>query len=295
MNLDPAFLFDMIAKTVPQDLHPNILIVGSIAAAYHHRDALTGQAVQTKDADVVVQPAGAIEECRQIAKRLLAEGWRPIDDCKPSRKPEPADELLAIRLNPGETTSFFIELLGLPQPGQAESIRWVPCELDDGWYGIPCFRFMTLLVDDRRNTELGIQYASPPLMALANLLSHPRVGTAVMRKPIGGKTILRSAKDLGRVLALARLHEGDLEEWLPIWEAALLRHFATDQRNLAAHAGDGLRELLEDDNALEQAHHTTNVSLLRGLDMTPERLRIIGEQVLQFIIDPLAEKLSRVT
>jgi hypothetical protein len=32
MNMNPELLFDMVAKTVPQNLHRNILIVGSLAA-----------------------------------------------------------------------------------------------------------------------------------------------------------------------------------------------------------------------------------------------------------------------
>ncbi len=87
MNLNPATLFDMIALTIPKDLHANILIVGSVAAAYEHRATITGQAVQTKDADVVVQPAGAIKECVTIAKRLLADGWRRTEKCTPHRTP----------------------------------------------------------------------------------------------------------------------------------------------------------------------------------------------------------------
>lgn len=291
MNLDPRLLFELISTTVPPDLHANLLIVGSIAAAYHHRAALTGQAVQTKDADVVVQPAGAIPECQAIAKRLLTAGWRRTEECRPSRSPEPADALFALRMYPKESDAFFIELLGLPDPAQAEPKRWVACDLDDGWYGIPCFRYMSLLGSDRRDSGLGIQYASPPLMALANLLSHPRMGTAVMSGSIGGRKILRSAKDLGRVLALARLHEGDLEDWLPIWAAALVRHFPADPGILAARAGAGLRELLVDEDALEQAHHTTSVGLLRGLNVAPDQLGILGAQVIQFVVDPLAETL----
>ncbi len=67
----PDILFALIASHVPPDLQENILVVGSIAAAYHHRSALISGAVRTKDADVIIQPAGAIEECRQIALRLL--------------------------------------------------------------------------------------------------------------------------------------------------------------------------------------------------------------------------------
>jgi hypothetical protein len=111
MNLNPEFLFDMVARTVPKDLHPNILIVGSLAAAYHHRDQLTAQVVATKDADVMVQPAGAVIECAAIATRLLAAGWRRTEQCYPRARPEPAEDLRAIRLHPKDFDAFFIELL----------------------------------------------------------------------------------------------------------------------------------------------------------------------------------------
>jgi len=88
-------------------------------------------------------------------------------------------------------------------------------------YGLPSFRYMALLVSDVRSSEHGTRYASPPLMALANLLSHDALGKDVIGEPIAGREIRRSAKDLGRVLALAHLH-GDVEEWLPIWATALI-------------------------------------------------------------------------
>jgi hypothetical protein len=288
MNMDPELLFAMVAKTVPKALHRNILVVGSLAAAYNHRDRLTGQVVATKDADVIVQPAGAVSECAEIAARLLAADWQRTEQCYPQAAADPQSTLRAIRLKPRDVDAFFIELLGLPQVGQNELKLWVPCQLDDGWYGIPCFKFMVLLAHDRRDTELGIQHASPPLMALANLLSHPTLGTARMEGEIEGRKILRSAKDLGRVLALAWLEPNDLETWLPIWRNALQTCFRDDSAALAASAGSGLRSLLADDAALEEAHFTTSVGLLRGHSVTTERLRIAGERLLIDVIDPIA-------
>jgi hypothetical protein len=288
MNLDPKFMFEMIADAVPTELHPNLLVAGSIAAAYHHRENLGSQGIATKDADVIVQPVGAIDECRKIAMRLLADGWRRTEECYPKARTEP--DLRAIRLNPKHTDAFFIELLGLPEPTQKESRRWVPCELPDGWYAVPTFRYMALVGSDRRRSEVGIEYASPPLMALSNLLSHPVLGTDVIKKPIVGRSILRSAKDLGRVIALAWLEGGNFdEEWLPIWSSALARHFPDEAKALGARCGDGLRALLADDSAMEQAHHTTSVGLLRGKNVDIEALRVTGQRVLQFVVDPLAE------
>jgi hypothetical protein len=105
-NIDPKILFDLIAHHLPTELHPHVLIAGSLAAAYHHRDRLIGGVINTKDADVVIQPAGAVAECERVAKLLLARGWRRTDVCfaRATRKPtdgSPPDAWLrAIRLLP---------------------------------------------------------------------------------------------------------------------------------------------------------------------------------------------------
>jgi hypothetical protein len=80
-NIDPKILFDLIAHHLPTELHRHVLIAGSLAAAYHHRDRLIGGVINTKDADVVIQPAGAVAECERVAKLLLARGWRRTDVC----------------------------------------------------------------------------------------------------------------------------------------------------------------------------------------------------------------------
>jgi hypothetical protein len=204
-ELDPALLFARIAQDVPTNLHPNLFIVGSLAAAYHHRARLARQVVATKDADVIIHPAGAVGQCRDIAQCLIDAGWWRSDKCHPSPAPEPADSLRAIRLHPPGSNAYFVELLGLPAADQRELKRWIPCALADGWYGIPCFRFMAILASRRKSSDVGIDYAAPELMALANLLSHPSLGTERMSAPIRGRRLLRSAKDLGRVLALSYL------------------------------------------------------------------------------------------
>jgi hypothetical protein len=75
-QLDPRAIFALIAAQLPKDLHDHLLIIGSLAAAYHFRTRLLVDTVNKKDADVIVQPAGAIEECKAIATRLLTVGWQ---------------------------------------------------------------------------------------------------------------------------------------------------------------------------------------------------------------------------
>jgi hypothetical protein len=287
-ELDPTLLFERIAHDVPKELHSHLFIVGSLAAAYYHRASLNRQVVNTKDADVIIHPAGAITECRDIAERLLDAGWRRIEICHPSPVPEPADSLSAIRLHPPESNAYFIELLGLPHADQRELKRWIPCALQDGWYGIPCFRFMAILVSQRKSSEVGIDYAAPELMALANLLSHPRLGTERMSALIEGRRLLRSAKDLGRVLALAYLTPSDeIDAWAETWWMALERHFPNEAADLADRAGAGLRELISDDAALGEAYVTTSTGLLGGHRVDTQKLRIAGERLLLDVVEPL--------
>ncbi len=289
--LDPKLMFEMIAAQVPEDLHGNVLIVGSLAAAYHHREQLKTHAVNTKDADVVVQPAGALPQCQRIAERLLEEGWeRYPGKCFPVPAPEPADDLRAIRLYPPKTDAYYIELLGLPEPGQQERRKWVPVKLVDGWYGLPCFRYFAVLGVGTLRSEQGLQYASPSMMALANLLAHPTVGHETMSEPIGGRILLRSAKDLGRVLALAWLAGAEgVEEWLDPWRDALAASYPGEEGKLAARLSDGLRELLDDESALDQARHANEIGLLRGRALGVDEHRAVGEQLISFVLEPLVE------
>src|SRR5687767_9154767 len=105
-ELDPDVPLALLAAHVPRDLHDNILVVGSLAAAREFRAQLKGRGVNTKDADVVVTPAGALSECTEIAQRLLDDGWRPVEGCVPSPTPDPppGTRLEAIRLHPPRPT-----------------------------------------------------------------------------------------------------------------------------------------------------------------------------------------------
>lgn len=286
-RLDPKLIFDLIASHLPPDLRPHILVVGSLAAAYHFRDVLEFGSVTTKDADVVIQPAGAIAECVAIAKRLLDLQWHlRIEKFRPC--PSPDGDLPAIRLSPPDSNAYFIELLGFPDPGQVELKTWIPVELEDGWYGLPSFRFLGLTAHAPLRTQKQLTYAAPSMMALANLLSHSVLGTDRMSEPIGGRSLLRSAKDLGRVLALARLSSrAEVETWPTQWASALRATFPTEYPELARRAGDGLRELLRTGAALEQARHAVDVGLLAGFRITTEQLQRIGQQLLVDAIDPL--------
>lgn len=203
-TLNPRLIFELLHFHVPAELRPNLLVVGSLAAAFHHRDRLRRATVNTKDCDGLIQPAGAVEECKAIATKLIREKWRKADGCFPQLSPSPAEKLRAIRLWPPDSNAYFLELLAVPPRGQEKLKEWIPIEMDDGWYGLPSFRFMGVAAEGPITADNGIRYAAPWNMALANLLSHPTVGDIMIE---GGdlRGILRSAKDLGRVLGLAHL------------------------------------------------------------------------------------------
>lgn len=288
--LDPKGLFARLSQDIPRPLQRHVFIVGSLAAAYHFRTSLKGRAVNTKDADLVVHPAGDVRSAKALALKLLGMAWRRTQECHPSPRRSPTERLRALRLFPPTSEDYFLELLGLPARGQTKPVVWVPVRLPDGWYGVGCHRFMRLTAVDRRTSSEGLEYASPAMMALANLLSHPRVGDQRMSAPLAGERILRSAKDLGRVLALAWLSgRATTEKWLEDWVQALRRTFPKAWRALARTAGSGLQDLLDKPEALEEARITTDMGLLSGRGVTAANLEAVGRQLMSDLLRPLAE------
>lgn len=291
IELDPRKLFRRLADEIPKTLHPHVLIVGSLAAAYHYRTQLKSRAVNTKDADLIVHPAGDLGSCRKIAEKLLKQGWTRTDKCFPRPRPKPTKDLRVIRLHPPKSQDYFVEILGLPKKTQKDLVVWVPVRLDDGWYVIGCYRFMAVTSLGRLRSAEGLEYASPSAMALANLLAHSQLGQQRMSELIGGQSILRSAKDLGRVLALAWLEgrEGTAA-WLEDWRRMLKGCFPSKWRTLATVAGSGLRALLDSPAVLEEARVTTEVGLLNRLNVTGEMLRATGERLIADVIRNLGSR-----
>ncbi len=291
-NLDPELIFDVIASQLPKELHEHVLIIGSLAAAYHYKARLRIDAINTKDADVVVQPAGADEECKTIANRLLAEGWRRRERCVPKASQAELVEDDVIRLHPPKSDIYFVELLALPRPDQTEPKKLIPVELVDGWHVLPAFRHLRLVALEQRTSKQGLQYAAPEMMALSNLLAHRTLGTHKTTEEIGGRRLIRSAKDLGRVLALAELAgRAETEQWPEAWEKALRRLYTpAEVADLGAHAGDGFAELFTDLDALADALLAVDIGLLNGFGMTREALRATADRLVVDALDPLAER-----
>jgi len=184
---------------------------------------------------------------------------------------------------------YFIEFLNVPAIDQVPAKKWIPLQLADGWYGLPSFRYMGVVALRPLKSKAGIEYANPAMMALANLLAHPTVGNSRIESgTMSG--LLRSAKDLGRVIALAYLAGRDeTENWVAPWIGAIETCFPKSKAQLISTLGDGLSEMIRDPVALEDAHKTTDVGLLSGMNVTPQNLTVTAERLMVDVIEPVQE------
>lgn len=293
-NISPSRILARVSESVPRDCLPNIIIIGSLAAGYHFFGDDKRLYVRTKDIDSVLRPRDrAVESGVAVAERLLANGWRQREDGNhgiPGTQETPDDELPAVRLHPPDTTDWFSELLTEPEPGDTGDRRWLRLELSSGHFGLPSFSFLAITIYKPTETDFGLHCARPEMMALANMLEHPRIRPERMSGLIEGRAIKRTNKDLGRVLALARLSGPDkVETWPSEWRIALSDCFPDTWKSLAAKAGDGIRALLSSPEDLEEAVHTCNNSLLAERPVTGEQLAIEAQRLLLDAIEPLGQ------
>jgi hypothetical protein len=130
------------------------------------------------------------------------------------------------------------------------------------------------------------------MMALANLLEHPRIKPDIMSAGFAGhRDIKRSNKDLGRAVAIAYLavdrDEDALLKWPVLWKEALAERFPEEWRCLASAAGRGLRLLLESEPDLEQAWFTCMNGVLASKPLSLDEFRIAGQRLLRDAAEPL--------
>lgn len=294
MDLSPSAILREVAQAVPAELRGNITIIGSLAAGYQLFPNDSPYQVRTKEVDCVLVPrSAAVHVGQSVAGRLLESGWTHKvtgDHAAPGTALTPTDALPAIRLEPPGAHSWFLELLTVPDRAHADTRSWTRVELSTGHFGLPAFRFLPVTVFDATTTEFGVACARAEMMALANLLEHPRIGPETMSGLIASRAIKRSNKDLGRAIAIARLDLERLETWSEAWFRALDHCFPEASDALCAQAGQGLRALLNSPSDLEEALITCNNGLLANQNVTAEEFRLSAERLLVYAIEPLEKR-----
>lgn len=292
-SLPARGVMQQVAQAIPKECHREIIIIGSLAAAYHFFGRDPQHEITTKDVDGMLSPnAVAVRNGRLIAERLFATGWILRKDPEwggLGNSSRPAEQLPILRLNPPGNTDWYFELAAAPAQGNTDAKTFERVTTGQGDFTLYSFRFLALAEEDPLESEFGIPYARPEMMALANLLHHPRIAPDL----IYGTNDKRSNKDPGRVLSLAWLSVDKdpeaLDAWHPRWQSALRKRFPNEWRDLALRAGDGLRQLVDENHKLDLDHaaRISNLSLLRGRDLGPENLRATGRRVLVEALGPL--------
>jgi hypothetical protein len=250
--------------------------------------------------DCVLAPfQTAVSAGQNISRQLIDAGWQQRkgdDQLQPGNAVTPVDQLPAVRLyppgvNPESEEAWFIELLTVPESTEVEGRKWTRLPLDEGHFGLPTFRFISITAFNALPAgDLGIHYARPEMMALANLLEHPEIKSDRMSGLFAGRSIKRSNKDLGRVLAIATLADlNDYRPWATSWQQALQTCFPDEWQTLSLRVGNGLRALLESPSDLEEAHHTCLNGLLASQPPTLDALRAAGERVIGEAVESLEE------
>ena len=298
--LTPDAVMARISAALPGDCRQNVIIIGSLAAGYHFFSDDGQRSIRTKDVDCMFSPhAKAVVTAGQVTERLLKATWQPRQKGEwsaPGAEHTPDDKLPLIRLEPPGPRAgadWFLELLSAPIANAVEAKTFHRVKTSVGHFAICSFNYLALAEWNPIKTRYGVHVARPEMMALANMLHHPRIGPEL----IAGTTDKRSNKDLGRVLALAwltaeqdrRKGTEELDSWAGRMSDALRTCFPGNARQLAETAGAGLRELLASTGDRDQALAICNRGLLASMEVGRDAFAATGRRVIQQVVEPLAE------
>lgn len=294
-SLSPAKILEQLAQALPESRKSDVIVVGSLAAGYYFFQRDPERAVATKDVDCMFSPhAKAVVSAQDVTEQLLKSKWtlRTSDPrwAKPGTAGQPDAELPLVRLMPPpefEQQEWFLELLGapvgIPSPDTALLKGFDRLVTEHGHFALASFGFLGFAQWSPIDTPFGIKVARPSMMALANLLHHPRIAPDL----IHGTNDKRSNKDLGRVLALAYLTQradpDALDAWVGDWHAAMRAMCPELETKLASRLGTGIVELLGSATDMAEATRLCAVGLLASLDVTSAMLSGMARRVLQQI------------
>lgn len=304
--LSPTVVLQQVSDAVPESCRPYIIIIGSLAAGYHYFGDDGARAVRTKDVDAMFSPnAKAIGAAREVTEALLQARWvlnAGGDFSEPGNAETPDQLLPLVRLKPPDQPAWFLELLGAPRENEPDESgrRFERIETTEGHFALCSFGYLALAEWKPLTTPTGLQIARPEMMALANLLHHPRVGHERMSGNHFGTAVKRSNKDLGRVLALAYLQvdrdqrhgTAEFDGWAQSMAIALEERFPARAASLAARAGDGLRAMLASTLDFDEAVRTCNRGLLATKDVAVDALAATGRRFTAEVIEPLAARFA---
>ena len=206
--LTPSAVLAEIAAALPKDCRSQVIIIGSLAAGYHFFADDAERSIRTKDVDCMFSPhAKAVAAAGEVTQRLLDAQWRARETGEwsaPGTAETPDDKFPLIRLHPPRDSGeagWWLELLGAPEEASPRDKAFHRVQIGRDHFAICSFSYLALTEWNPIETPHGIRIARPEMMALANLLHHPKIGPELIK----GTEEKRSNKDLGRVLALAWL------------------------------------------------------------------------------------------
>lgn len=294
-TLSPSKILQQLGEALPPEQRANVIVVGSLAAGYYFFQSDPSRAVATKDIDAMFAPhAKAVASAKEVTEKLFRANWtRRTSDpkwAKPGTAQQPTEELPLVRLMPPpefEEQEWFLELLGapsrIPSPDEELLKEFDRFETEHGHFALASFGYLGFAQWGAIDAPSGIRVARPSMMALANMLHHPRVAPDLM----AGTPYKRSNKDLGRVLALAyltlRKNPEGLDDWASDWDAAIQEMCPELRTSLVGVMGAGIEDLLARPTDLDEATRLCALGLLASLDVTAAMLRGMGQRVLRQI------------